>query len=331
MRTTAGPLCAMALAGLLLALGGCAGGGAGGADTLASRLASSQVAAAIYLQQWGQILFGLVSQQTGGEAPAVGDPVFHDDGRITQTFKAADGTETLLTAFPDGSITLETTYPDGRTQFARQSPQVFDGVSRTTTEWEIRTSDGLQVNYTSVLDDKNTVFDSSDDTVTLTGSSVLPDGLRQDFHAVSEAGTGVLHSEQSDGSSFDLVNPLAPPDFGQPDFAQEATGTYALNGSQVEFVVSSSDQIADRWVNMASDFGDGVTGRFTLGPDFSGSGRILEDGSLLALPSWTRTGETEVNYVTAGSAQVAPEGAAQDYLAYRWQTLAALMGPQPAG
>ena len=63
----------------------------------------SQVAAAVYTQQWGQILWGLVTTQTGTETPSFGEPVFNPDGSVTQSFVTADGTETVLTSYPDGS------------------------------------------------------------------------------------------------------------------------------------------------------------------------------------------------------------------------------------
>jgi len=332
MRKTASLLCALLLAGLVVALAGCSAGTSGLLQTLGSRYAPAQVSAVLFVQQWGQTLFGLVSRQTGTQRPSVGQPVFNDDGSVSQTFRGADGTESVLTVFPDGSAVLEITYPDGRTQTVHQSVPQFDGVSVTTTTWEVTSSDGTQVNYTSVLDDRGTVFDSSDDTTALQGSSVLPDGLRQDFTATTVGDRTTIHSEQSDGSTFDLEVPLPGPGAMLPDFTQDATGRYVFDGTQVDFALSSTPESPDRWAQMASDFGDGVSGEFILGPDFSGSGRLLEsDGELAALPSWTQTGETQVSSVTADSAQTVPAGAALDYLTHRWQTLAASMGPQPGG
>src|SRR3989337_2117051 len=65
--------------------------------------APGQVAAALLIQEWSQILWGLVTSQTGTQPPSFGEPVFNPDGSVTQSFTTADGTELTLTAFPDGT------------------------------------------------------------------------------------------------------------------------------------------------------------------------------------------------------------------------------------
>ena len=84
-----------------LALNGCSGGGMDSPEKKGARLAPAQVAAAMYVQQWSQILWGLVTMQTGTQAPTVGNPVPNPDGSVSQRFTAADGTEWVMTAYPD--------------------------------------------------------------------------------------------------------------------------------------------------------------------------------------------------------------------------------------
>ena len=80
-----------------------------------------QSATALYIQQWGQILWGLVSNQTGTQTPTFGDPVFNPDGSISQSFTTADGTEVILTSYMDGSARLDITLPNGVTQVVLQA------------------------------------------------------------------------------------------------------------------------------------------------------------------------------------------------------------------
>jgi len=293
----------------------------------------SQVAAAVYTQQWGQILWGLVTTQTGTETPSFGDPVFNPDGSVTQSFVAADGTETILTAYPDGSAALQILLPNGVSQSVWQSPAAFDGVSRTTTNWTIEASDGLSVSYTSVVDDRGTIFDISDDITQLLGSSVLPDGITQTFSVLMAGGYAELLSTQSDGSIFSLTVPLNPPDFVLPDFSQEANGTYTDPSFTVNFALTSTPQAPSRWAALLCDAGWGITGTFSLNDDFSGSGQLegedVSGQTLVALASWTQYGEIDVYSLSGDNLYMGPSGAALDFLIHRWQTLTALLAPGP--
>ncbi|MEA3399709.1 MAG: hypothetical protein U9R79_00555 [Armatimonadota bacterium] len=329
MRSALRGACVLTLACLVLLLAGCSSGSIRGVQTVGSRYTPRQVSAVLFVKQWGQILSGLVTSQTGTGEPSFGDPVFNDDGSVSMTYTAPDGTEAVVTTFPDGSASVEITYPDGTSQTVHQSAPEFDGVSQTTIDWEVTSSDGLTVSYTSIIDDQGTRFDMSDDAVELEGTSELPSGLRQQFEVLTADGRTTVQSEQSDGSTFSLEVPLVPPDFMWPDFSQASTGTYAINGETVEFSLAEAASAPGRWGSMTADLGDGVSGDFHLGSDFSGSGRLLQDGGLVALPSWTETGDSEVNSVTAGSSHAMPAGAALDYLIHRWQTLSALMAPAP--
>ncbi|MGC9319414.1 MAG: hypothetical protein ACP5KN_15380 [Armatimonadota bacterium] len=329
MRSTLRGACVLTLACLVLLLAGCSSGSIRGVQTVGSQYTPRQVSAVLFVKQWGQILWGLVTSQTGGEEASFGDPVFNDDGSVTQTYTAPDGTKAVITTFPDGTVTLEIIYADGTSQTMRQSVPEFDGVSQTTIDWEVTSSDGTTVTYTSIIDDRGTPFDMSDDAFELQGTSQLPSGLTQQFEVITAGGQTTVQSQQSDGSRFSLDVPLAAPDFLQPDFSQATTGTYVINGETAEFSLTEAAGAPGRWGTMSADLGDGVSGVFHLGPDFSGSGRLLRDGGLVALPSWTETGDSEVNSVTAGSSHAMPAGAALDYLVHRWQTLSALMAPAP--
>ncbi|MBM3474311.1 MAG: hypothetical protein FJX75_13660 [Armatimonadetes bacterium] len=331
MKKVLGVYLMVPVACLSVLVAGCAGGGAGGPVNAGSDASSGQVAAAVFVQQWAQILWGLVTSQAHPGQPTAGPPTPNPDGSISQTFTGADGTVTVLTVFPDGSATLNTTYPDGSTQDVTQSVPAYDGVSKTTIDWRIVTSGGLDVTYTSVVDNMGTIFDISDDTTELTGSSVLPDGKTQDFGVLTEGGKTTVGSNQSDGSDFTLDVPLAGPDFVHPDFAQQATGTYRSANYDIRFTLDSTTGAPSRWARFDSDLGSNLTGAFALEKDFAGSGRLLENGRAIALMSWTPTGKTEVNFLGAGRSATSPAGAAVDFLTHRWQTLAGLLAPAPGG
>jgi hypothetical protein len=164
-------------------------------------------------------------------------------------------------------------------------------------------------------------------TVELQGSGVLPSGATQQFTALTAPPATNLQSQQSDGSTFTWTVPLAPPMFKTPDFSQPATGTYTSPEFNINFTLTSTAVPPDRWTTLLTDFGGGLTGEFSLNPDFSGSGQLLQDGEVIALVSWTRTGEMEVQSLTAESNAASPAGAAMDFLLHRWQQLSALGVP----
>jgi hypothetical protein len=293
----------------------------------------SQVAAAVHLQQWSQVLWGLVTSQTGAQPPSFGQPISNPDGSVTQSFVTADGTEVVLTTFSDGSARMDIFFVDGTIQTVLQSVPIFDGVSKTTIDWSVTSSDGLSVHYTSVVDDRGTPFDISDDITQLDGSSVLPGGATQTFSVLTAGGQTEVQSSQSDGSTFALQVPLALPDFTAPDFSQEASGTYADSSLTMDFTLASTPIYPFRWAALLSDVGDGLTGTFSLNSDFSGSGQLEESDpwgqTLEALVSWTQSGESQVYSLTGQDLHMGPAGAALDFLEHRWETLTALMAPAP--
>lgn len=333
MRTELRVACLVALACLAGVVAGCAGGGAGGALSTAAVSASRQSAAAIYIQEWGQILWGLRSSQTGTHPPSVTPPHQNPDRSWSYTITSADGTVTVVTVFPDSSARLDTTYPDGSTQTVQQSIPQPDPVdpSKTTYDYQVACSSGLTVQYTALVDDQGTPSNMSDDTTDMTGESVLPDRTDQHFHVFTGPGNTAVDSQQSDGSEFTMSVPLLGPRFASPDFAQPTNGTYEGESFSTQFALSSTPAASTRWASMASDLGGGVTGEFALGPDFSGNGRLLQGGQPTALLSWTRTGDIQLALLTGGSGAASPAGAAIDYLVHRWQTLAGLLGPGGRG
>ena len=331
MKLTQGRVCASAMMVLILVL---AAGLAGQAVEPLS-MVPEQVSAALYVQQWSQILWGMVTSQTGTETPSFGEPVLNPDGSISQSFRAADGTQTILTAFPDGSARLDIVLPDGTSQTVVQSVPVFDGVSITTMEWWVTSSEGLLVEYQSAVDDRETIFDISDDITELVGSSVLPGGITQEFYVLSADGVTDVESTQSDGTTFTLSVPLALPEFTYPDFSQNAVGTYSGPDFSVHFVLTATPKFPFRWAALLADLGGGAAGTFSLHSDFSGFGQLTESNAsgetLIALVSWTQYGETDVYLLDGQDRYMGPSGAALDFLENRWQTLAALLAPAPGG
>ncbi len=293
----------------------------------------SQVAAAVYVQEWGQILWGLVTSQTATQPSVFGDPVFNDDGSVTQGFTGADGTEAIFTFYPDGSARADLFLPDGSFQTVLQSSPTFDGISTTTIDWSVVSSDGLSVIYTSSVDDLGTPFDISDDTTELIGSSVLPDGVTQTFEVLTAAGQTEVLSTQSDGSTFSLIVPMSPPEFALPDLSVEAIGSYAAPDSTVDFTLAPTERNPFRWAALLTDVGGGVLGAFSLNPDFSGAGQLEQSNAagetLAGLVSWSRDGDIQAYDLSGQDIHMGPTGAAVDFLEHRWETLAALMAPAP--
>jgi hypothetical protein len=314
---------------LVVVMAGCSAGGAGGSLPAAAGVAPGQVAAAMFVQEWGQILFGLVANQTGSGSPVFGTPVANPDGSVSQSFTGADGTGAVLTIYPDGSARLDVTYPSGTTQVTQQAIPTFDGVSKTTTDWTITSSDGLAVTYRSVVDDHGIWWDASQDTTTLNGTATLPKGVSQTFSSLTDSGKTTLTSTQSDGSTFTWQVPLQLPDYILPDFSQATTGTYRGPAANVQFTLASSTAVPTRWAGMSSNFGSGLTGQFALDPGFAGNGSLVQAGATSAFVSWTRAGDIHVRLVAGDSTAASPAGAALDYLLHRWQTLAALFAPAP--
>ncbi len=331
MKLTQGRLSASAMTLLILVL--VAGLAGHAAEPLS--MVPEQVSAALYVQQWSQILWGMVTSQTGTETPSFGEPVLNPDGSISQSFTAADGTESTLTAFADGSSRIDIVLPDGTSQTVVQSVPVFDGVSITTMDWWVTSSEGLLVEYQSAVDDRETIFDISDDITELIGSSVLPGGITQEFYVLSADGVTDVQSTQSDGSAFTLSVPLALPEFIYPDFSQNAVGTYSGPDFSVDFVLTATPKFPSRWAALLSDLGGGVAGTFSLNSDFSGFGQLTESNAsgetLVALVVWTQYGEIDVYLLDGQGRYMGPSGAALDFLENRWQTLTALLAPAPGG
>jgi hypothetical protein len=329
MKRSLESLCVCAAA---LALSVLSGSSQGRAEDPLS-VAPSQVSAALHVQQWGQILWGLVTTQTGTQTPSFGEPVFNPDGSVSQSFTTADGTEVTLTGYPDGSVLLHIVLPDGTTQTVSQSVPVFDGVSVTTTDWSVTSSDGLSVDYTSFVDDRGTIFDMSDDITELIGTAVLPEDVNQEFNVLTADGWTDVYSTQSDGSTFTLSVPLRAPEFMFPDLTQEAAGTYTGPGFSMDFVLAPTPVYPDRWAAILSDASGGVRGDFSFERDFSGFGQLYETrtwGDVLAgLLSWSQDGEVHVYLLSGQDRSMGPAGAALDYLEHRWQTLTALLAPAP--
>jgi len=300
-------------------------------DPLAT--APEQVSAALYIQEWSQILWGLVTSQTGTEIPSFDDPVINPDGSISQSFTTADGTQATLTAFVDGSASIDILLPDGTGQTVLQSVPVFDGMSTTTIDWEVTSSEGLWVQYTSAVDDRGTLFDMSDDITELVGSSILSDGITQDFYVLTADGLTEVESTQSDGTVFTLSVPLALPDFVYPDPSQQATGTYSGPGFSMEFQLMSTPANPTRWSAFISDLGPNGAGTFALHRDFSGFGQLIASDSgaesIVALLSWSQQGQIDLDLFDTQARYMGPSGAALDFLQNRWNTLTALLAPAP--
>lgn len=309
-------------------------GHCGSAAINAVSSASGQVTAAVYVQQWSQILWGVVSNQTGTQEPSFSDPVENPDGSWTWTLTAADGTYASVTNYADGTARMDLVLPNGTTQTVTQSADRGDGWAIIITDWTLTSSDGLSVQYTSTTDlGEVEEYDQADDTVDLVGSSILPKGITQTFEVHTIPNLTSVRSVQSDGSTFTLEVPLTDIDF-LPDYSRNATGTYVSRAFNIAFTLTHIEDNPNLWSVVLSRLGPKLTGEFSLNGDFSGYGQLIETLSrgrrkLSAVVSWKQYGESQVYPLSGRRSQTRPAGAALAYLQHRWQTLAALMGPAP--
>lgn len=354
MKLTMRLVCLLVLAGFLAMLTGCAGGSPTGTVARGSDDAGRQVAAAMFVQQWAEILWGLMRSQIGTVPPVWNLPPVFDPGpppTLTSTGTSPDGTTwRIVLNLVDGSAQVDIVYPDGTGQTITQSPTVFaPGPPPTfyptlTNDWTVASA-GLSVAYTTVVTDPNTPWTAMDDTTDMQGSSTLAGGITQDFIVVLAPGLATINSDQSDGSQFSMNVPLVwknipnpnfppipPPTLFSgyyPDNSVPTTGSYSGPGFNINFTLNSTAADPNRWAAMASDFGGGLTGDFSLEPDFAGDGQLMRGAQVEALMSWDRMGVTSVSFLTGETSATSPAGAAQDFLLHRWQTLTSLQFPAP--
>jgi hypothetical protein len=288
------------------------------------------VTVAAYVQEWGQMLWGLAANQTGVFPAPIGDPITTSCGGTSEGYADADGTGWVLTIFTEGSSCLVMTLPGGSTQTMRDSAMTFDGA---VVRWDstITASDGAAASYSTTWDLHGTADDGSDDIITVAGEAALPSGVSQSFSAITTSGYTSIHSVQSDRSDFTFSIPMSAPDFvSLPDLTRPASGTYKDSYGAVSFTLSPTPLNPGRWAALLCDSGDGVTGTFGLNADFSGFGQVEqstpEGPALVALVSWTQAGDVSAYSLDGQNLQLGPSGAALDFLAHRWETLSAFMG-----
>jgi hypothetical protein len=290
-----------------------------------------QAAAGVYLQEWSQLLWGLLARQTG-TLPTWGEEIENPDGSSSWTFSALDGTRGLQIIREDGSGLVKIDLSDGTSQtILWDSPISSPDGAVTTVVYQLTSNDGTALDYTCVYDHRGTDY-ASDDWMHIWGAGVLPAGLSQSFAATATGGRAELESWQSDGSTYSMSVPLDPnvplPDM-LPDFTKITCGTYTGPTTAMEFTLTSTPAFPGRWAALLTYVEGGVTGTLALNADFSAVGQLEADGVLAALVCWTRDGDVQVCDLTGQNVQMGPAGAALDFLRYRWQTLSALNAPSP--
>jgi hypothetical protein len=291
-----------------------------------------QAAAGLYLQEWSQFLWGLLSSQTG-TFPIWEDPVENPDGTWTASFRADDGTVGFWTWFPGDSVLIEMTLPDGTSQTIEREPPIDSPDYTVTTKiYHVRSSDGFARDYTRVYDDRGTKDEATDDWMQYSGTGVLPNGVSQSFTATATGGWVEVVSTQSDGSTYSMIVPLAPmvalPRM-VPDLTRITSGTYTDPATAMQFTLTATPKFPLRWAAMRTEVAGGVTGTLSLNADFSALGQLEVDGALAALVCWTRDGEVQSCDLTGQNVQMGPAGATLDFLRYRWQTRKAMNWPMP--
>jgi len=320
-------ICALtgAIAGALV-LGGCSGAGVSAFDATGGSLqtlAADHLAALVLVRSWLVALHYRAPEEdescedsfTREELP---------DGSVHWVGTHRDCTTYDYILRPDNSGEGTWWLADGRRIIIVQGPLTQEGrvytVESTKTFW-----DGMVLQQRVVSDFSQPVI-----VITSTGTATLGDGRSMEFRVVQRAREHEdILLELPDGSRCEYRVPLVFSDGSNwsLDYSRDVAGRYVgPTGVGLDFTVSGA---GSRWARWSLTGTDGVTGEFTLDPQYAGDGTLSEDGEVVGALHWDTSGRGGLDLLTAESAEVSPTGAALDFAIDRWIENAALLGPSP--
>jgi hypothetical protein len=250
------------------------------------------------------------------------------DGSITQDTTYADCTHEKRTQFRDGHVVIEDQFPEGTSQTVTVGRVQASG-SVLTIPVAQTFSNGDAVSYDYLRDTRNTPFNAADDTEQWRGQIAFKSQKPQAFTVQRINKVDMLDTSLPDGSRFTMSVPVqtAPAGFSVPNFAGATAGSYASGGQRVDFELHGAG--ASTWNEWTLTAPGGVTGRFALNPDFSGSGQLFRNGQIDSSISWDRDGKASITLVSGEATTAGPSAAALAFLAHAWRAMFASGGPGP--
>jgi hypothetical protein len=162
------------------------------------------------------------------------------------------------------------------------------------------------------------------------GTATLTDGRTTRFVHRRRAKQDELRLAPDDGSRLSLEVAIVKPWSARcsPVFADGATGVYrSPTGRRLDFRLWGDGGTA--WERWQSTHADGMTGLFTIGEAFEGSGVIRRGETVLGALRWHPDGAGTVEPLGATGVQALPSAAARDFHFDEWIRNVAALGPMP--
>ncbi len=162
------------------------------------------------------------------------------------------------------------------------------------------------------------------------GTATLATKESMGFNHQRNRDRDTLDLTPSDKSLFSVAIPLhaVPGSVFWPVFEQGATGKFRNPTGEAEsFRLWGTDERGwEQWEFVSTT---GITGAFTLGEAFSGSGLLKKDGQVLGALRWGNTGLGTLEPVGAGAVDAVPSAAARAFQFGAWIRNIAALGPMP--
>jgi four helix bundle protein len=314
---------------------GCSSGaGKVGGGVAQQDRATQHVTSVVLVRRWTQVIYNLQApgssscsfQQTPVQRQA--------DGSIVQETTFDNCVHEKRTQFRDGHVVIEDQFPEGTSQSVTVGRVQARG-SVLTIPVAHAFSNGDAVSYDYVRDTRNTPFNFADDTeqwrgqITFKAQQTEAFTVQRTNAAQGSSKLDTLETALPDGSRFTINVPLktAAGGFSVPNFTGATAGSYTSGGQRVAFELRGAG--ADAWNEWTLTAPDGVTGRFALNPDFSGSGQLFRNGQIDSSIAWDRDGKASVTLVGGEATTAGPSAAALAFLAHAWRAMFASGGPGP--
>lgn len=317
----------------LLVSGCSSGAGKVGGGVVQQDRATQHVTSVILVRRWTQVVYNL-------QAPGASSCSFQQspaqrqaDGSLLQETTYANCVHEKRTQFRDGHVVIEDQFPEGTAQTVTVGRVQARG-SELTIPVTHAFSNGDAVSYDYIRDTRNTPFNAADDTEQWRGQITFKAQQAEAFTvqrtlAAQGSKLDTLNTTLSDGARFTMSVPLqtAAGGFSVPSFTGATTGNYTSGGQRVEFALRGAG--ADTWNEWTLSAPDGVTGRFALNPDFSGSGQLFRNGQIDSSITWDRDGKAAITLVSGEATTAGPSASALAFLAHAWRAMFASGGPGP--
>ena len=324
---------AIAVAAVMVALGGCSGAGAStptvsGASVQAA--ATDQLTGALTTRGWMNVMYRGVGGSGIRPASVKPRPVnpslvqprdgiaFEDSGTNS------DGSTWHYVFYdPDWDGYEDVTWPDGATRHMTWGVSIDDGPApglngdNAHQDYTETWSDGTTLAYTYA-----TLFSAADpDYQTWVGTAHMAGGKTASYTIARHYAYDFFTITYGDGTvvAFTVqVRVITNVAVFAPDFSAGATGTITGPAGKQAFTLSgqNSDTVQPGgtygyWNTMVLTAPDGATSTMTLGNGFSAAGQIASGGQLVGTLSWDTTVTGTLHQVGMDAAAISPSDAAR--------------------